>query len=276
MINEILPHSFNVQYNSEASLQPDDYILHYTDHSILLNCAGTTFLPPQWKDVQNSIHKEDCTYLFSLNDKQCFLCPTPSGNNQSPLQYQDINIFRTLPKEIGWICILGFQLHNWYTNHQYCGKCGAPTQLKTSERAIVCSACSTTNYPTISPAIIVAVICNDKLLLARGSHFPEGRYSLVAGYADVGETLEETVAREVKEEVGLDVKNIRYYRNHPWPLSGSLMIGFIAEADDQQPITPDNKEIVEAAWFRRDNLPPHSPHISISGEMIDKFKKGEL
>ena len=123
---------------------------------------------------------------------------------------------------------------------------------------------------------IIAIVCNDKLLLARNANFRGNWYSLIAGYADVGESLEETLAREVKEEVGLDVSNIRYYKSQPWPLSGSMMIGFIAEADDQQPITIDNKEIVEAAWFTRGNLPNHPPTLSIAGEMIEKFENGEL
>ena len=165
---------------------------------------------------------------------------------------------------------------NWYSQNKFCGKCGAGIQQKTDERAIICPDCNTIVYPKISPAVIVAIVCNDKILLARNSNFPEKWYSLIAGYADVGESLEETLVREVKEEVGLDIKNIRYYKSQPWPLSGSMMIGFIAEADDNQFISIDNKEITEAAWFTRENLPEHPSDISIAGEMIDKFERGEL
>jgi len=139
-----------------------------------------------------------------------------------------------------------------------------------------CSSCNTIVYPKISPAIIVAIICKDKILLARNTNFPGAWYSLLAGYADVGETLEETLIREVKEEVGLDVTNIRYYKSQPWPLSGSMMIGFIAKADDSQPICIDGHEIAEAAWFTRYNLPNYPSTLSIAGELIDKFAKGEL
>ena len=99
---------------------------------------------------------------------------------------------------------------------------------------------------------------------------------LHAGYVDVGESFEEALTREVNEEVGLDIKNIRYYKSQPWPVSGSIMIGFIAEADENQPISIDSKEIAEAAWFTRGNLPKHSLNISIAGEMIEQFEKGNL
>jgi NAD+ diphosphatase len=165
---------------------------------------------------------------------------------------------------------------NWYSQNKFCGKCGAKTNSKPDERAIICPVCNTIVFPKISPAVIVAIICDNKILLARNSDFHGDWYSLIAGYADVGESLEETLVREVKEEVGLDIKNIRYYKSQPWPLSGSMMIGFIAEADETQPICIDRKEIAEAAWFTRGHLPKHSSNLSIAGEMIEKFEKGEL
>jgi NAD+ diphosphatase len=171
---------------------------------------------------------------------------------------------------------VGFQLRNWYLQNKFCGKCGSKTKEKQDERAIICPTCHAVVFPQKSPAIIVAIVCNDKILLAHNYNFEENRYSLVAGYVEIGESLEETVKREVKEEVGLDIKNIRYYKSQPWPFSGSMMIGFFAEADDTQPICPDNIEITEAKWFCRGNLPNHPPKISIAGEMIDKFEKGEI
>jgi NAD+ diphosphatase len=122
----------------------------------------------------------------------------------------------------------------------------------------------------------VAIVCNDKILLAHNANFQENWYSLVAGYVDIGESLEETVVREVKEEVGLDIKNIRYYKSQPWPFSGSLMIGFFAEADDTQPISPDYIEITDAEWYSRGSLPNHPTTISIAGELIERFEKGEI
>jgi NAD+ diphosphatase len=166
---------------------------------------------------------------------------------------------------------------NWYSQNRFCGKCGTAMQHRTDERALTCPSCNTSVFPKISPAIIVAIICRDKILLARNSNFPGRWYSLIAGYADIGESLEETLEREVREEVGLNVTNIRYYKSQPWPLSGSMMIGFTAEADDSQKIVIDEREITEASWFTRGSLPEYpSSAISIAGEMIDKFNRGEL
>ena len=277
MIHEIFPHQFDNHFIITDNIAEDDYILHYNEKSLLLKINGDEFQLPTKKDVSDIFDITERTFLFSLNGVRCFLVWNATRLIDDRFVYKEINSFRTLnPREIAWICIVGFQLNNWYLENKFCGKCGTKTAEKPDERAIICPNCSTVVFPKISPAIIVAILCKDKILLAHNSNFEQKRYSLVAGYVDVGETLEETVMREVKEEVGLDVKNIRYYKSQPWAFSGSMMIGFTAEADDTQPIRPDNVEITEADWFSRENLPNHPPKISIAGEMIDKFKKGEL
>ena len=277
MIHEIFPHQFDNHFIITDNIAEDDYILHYNEKSLLLKINGDEFQLPTKKDVSDILNTTERTFLFSLNGVRCFLVWNATRLIDDRFVYKEINSFRTLnPREIAWICIVGFQLNNWYLENKFCGKCGTKTTEKPDERAIICPNCNTVVFPKISPAIIVAILCKDKILLAHNSNFEQKRYSLVAGYVDVGETLEETVMREVKEEVGLDVKNIRYYKSQPWAFSGSMMIGFTAEADDTQPIRPDNVEITEADWFSRENLPNHPPKISIAGEMIDKFEKGEL
>jgi len=277
MIHEIFPHRFNNQFIITDNIAEDDYILHYNEHSVLLKTTGDGLEIPRKKDVSAIYHTIQGTFLFSLNDVYCFLIrEEPTSLNESFI-YKEISFFRFFqPQEIAWVGIVGFQLNNWYLQHKFCGKCGSKTKEKQDERAIICPDCHTTVYPNISPAIIVAIISNNKILLAHNSNFEAKRYSLIAGYVDIGESLEETVRREVMEEVGLEVKNIRYYKSQPWPFSGSMMIGFIAEADDTQPVCPDNIEITEANWFGRGNLPNHPPTISIAGELIEKFEKGEI
>jgi NAD+ diphosphatase len=277
MIHEILPHSFDNRFVICETIGDDDFVLHYNENSLLLKINGNGFELPRKKDISGISDTTEKTFLVKLNDVFCFLLWDKPKTDDNQFVYKEINFFRTFEQpEIAWTSIVGFHLMNWYLQNKYCGKCGSKTKKKLDERALVCTNCNTTVYPQISPAVIVAVIKNDKILLARNSNFTNNWFSLVAGYVDIGESLEETVMREVKEEVGLNVKNIHYYKSQPWPFSGSMMIGFFAEADDKQSICVDNKEITEASWFSRGNLPNHPPNLSIAGEMIEKFEKGEI
>jgi NAD+ diphosphatase len=277
MIQDIFPHRFNNQYLANQSIYEDDYILHYQENTLLLKTQGAELAFPQKKDFPEISAATEAVFLFSLNEVPCFLVWDDLKVDESQFEYKDISFFRTTTqREIGWVSIVGLHLRNWYNQNKFCGKCGSKTQHKNDERAMVCPSCNTVVYPKISPAIIVAIISNDKILLAHNANFAGNWYSLIAGYVDVGETLEETLVREVKEEVGLDVWNIRYYKSQPWALSGSMMIGFIAEADENQAICIDGKEITDAAWFSRGNLPGHPSTISIAGEIIEKFERGEL
>lgn len=277
MIQDIHPHRFSNLYLSNQAINETDYIFHYQGNTILLKTKGDELVLPQKKDFPEISGETDFVFLFSLDEVPCFLVWDEMKVDESQMAFTEISFFRsTTQREIGWVSLVGLHLRNWYQQNRFCGTCGTRTQHKSDERAVVCPACNAVVYPKISPAIIVAILSNDKILLARNSNFVGGWYSLVAGYVDVGETLEETVRREVKEEVGLDVWNIRYYKSQPWELSGSMMIGFIAEADENQPICIDEKEITAAAWFTRENLPNHPLNISIAGEMIEKFERGEL
>jgi NAD+ diphosphatase len=278
MFHEIFPYRFNNQFVAKKEIEEDDFILHYIGNSLLLKMKGDEFEIPRKKDIPGISDTIEYSFLFTLNEVSCFLiwdcCPKI---DDSQFIYKEINFPRTFKQnEIAWIGIVGFQLMNWHTENKFCGKCGSKTKEKTDERAIICPNCNTIVFPKISPAVIVAIVCNNKILLAHNSNFRDNWYSLIAGYADIGESLEEAVVREVKEEVGLDVKNIRYYQSQPWPFSGSMMIGFFAEADNTQTICADNIEITDAAWYSRGNLPNHPTTFSIAGEMIELFEKGEL
>lgn len=277
MIHEILPHQFDNKFQGGLDFSDDDYILYFRDNSVLLKFEDDDFRVPRKKELAGIPSDTKYSFLFTLDKASCFLIWDLQVILPDKFIFKEINFLRTFKKkELAWICMVGYQLMNWYTINRYCGKCGAANIEKNDERALICSTCNTVVFPKISPAIIVAILDKDKILLANNSNFANNWYSLVAGYADIGESLEETVIREVKEEVGIDIKNIRYYKSQPWPFSGSMMIGFIAEADSSQAIQIDNKEITEAAWFSRGNLPNHPTSFSIAGELIEKFEKGEL
>jgi len=161
-----------------------------------------------------------------------------------------------------------WQLLEWDRNHQYCSRCGTRTEPRNDERSRSCPACGFTSYPPVSPAVMILVTRGGTLLLARKPSFPEGRFSALAGFVEPGETLEDTVIRETREEVGVEVRNIRYFGSQPWPFPHSLMIAFTAEYAGGE-IRPDGAEIVEARWFDPSELPKLPPKISISRRLID-------
>ncbi len=158
----------------------------------------------------------------------------------------------------------------WHRMHQFCGQCGSKTAEKKTERARECPSCSGLHFPKISPVIMALVHKGDEILLARGSHFPEGMYSVLAGFVDPSETLEQCVKREVLEEVGLQVENIQYFGSQPWPFPSSLMIGFTCSWESGE-IVKDPLEIEDARWFTKDNLPSLPPKMSLSRILIEHF-----
>lgn len=169
----------------------------------------------------------------------------------------------------------GFQLLHWQRTHQFCGVCAAPTVPKESERALVCPNCGHTAFPRLDPAIIVGVLREDRLLLARNRRFRGNLHSLVAGFVEVGESLEQAVAREVREEVGIAVDRIRYFGSQSWPFPSTIMLGFVARHADGE-LNPDGEEILVADWFPRGQLPEIPGPGSISRRIIDAFQAGEL
>lgn len=158
----------------------------------------------------------------------------------------------------------------WAQNNRFCGRCGKPMELKSDERCFQCSACGFTSYPRISPAVIVSVEKDGKLLLARSGRFPQAMYSVLAGFVEPGETLEECVRREIKEETGIEVKNIQYFKSQPWPYPDSLMIGFTAEYAGGE-LSLDPHELVDAGWYTPEEFPAIPRKISISRALIDHF-----
>lgn len=145
------------------------------------------------------------------------------------------------------------QLLDWQAQHRFCGRCGTPTEARSSEFAMSCPACGLLAYPRLSPAIMVLVRDGERLLLARSPHFKPGIYSALAGFVEPGETLEQCAVREVREEVGIEIANLRYFASQPWPFPSSIMIGFNATAEDGEPVA-DPHEIEDVRWFSRDEV----------------------
>lgn len=160
------------------------------------------------------------------------------------------------------------QLLDWQANHRYCGRCGTPTVIKQDEPAMQCPACGLLAYPRLSPAVMVLVRDGEKLLLARSPHFKPGVYSALAGFVEPGETLEECAVREVREEVGIEIANLRYFASQPWPFPNSLMIAFFADYAGGT-IIPEPGEIEDAGWFQPGELPLLPDPVSIARRLIE-------
>jgi NAD+ diphosphatase len=213
-----------------------------------------------------------CHYLGRFENRCCFTAEAPE--RVEPAGNMKFHTLRELFYRVNdeWFGLAGyaFQIVHFDQTHRYCGRCGNKTEASRSERARVCRACGLVSYPRVSPSMIVAVIREGKILLAQSPRFKGGFYSVLAGFVEPGETLEECVKREVREEVGLDVKNIRYFGSQPWPFPHSLMVGFIADHEKGE-IVPDPNEIADAGWYAADQLPEIPGKISISRRLIDWF-----
>ncbi|MBD2088396.1 NAD(+) diphosphatase [Microcoleus sp. FACHB-1515] len=216
-------------------------------------------------------------YLGQLGDRSCFSAElakdaiAPEGFALLGLR----ELYGSLTEEEFAIAGRAVQIIAWDRTHQFCGHCATPMTQLPDERAKRCPNCGLVNYPRLSPAMIVLVSRGEEILLARAHRFPTGMYSLLAGFVEPGESLEETVVREVREEVGIEVKNIRYFGSQPWPFPNSLMIGFMADYAGGS-IALEEKEIADAKWFHKHNLPPIPPRISIARKLIDAFVFGAI
>lgn len=211
-------------------------------------------------------------HIGAIDGVDCYAAQIGDGNAAPPgWEFRGLrSIFGRLPEPLFRMAILAVHILDWDRASLFCGRCGASLTMRGDLRAKECSACKRLVFPRISPAIIVAIERGDRLLLARSARFAQELYSVLAGFVEPGETLEEAVYREVKEEVGITVKNIRYVGSQPWPFPDSLMVGFTADHESGE-IVIDGEEIVDARWFTVDQLPSIPGPISIARRLIDTF-----
>ncbi|GAB6906359.1 NADH pyrophosphatase [Desulfosarcina cetonica] len=233
---------------------------------------GTCGIPEARRLAADGIVPARQIFLGYLGDSACYAAELePDTTPPAPYAWMDLRaLMNTIGDELFWIAGRANHLMDWDRSHRFCGRCGQPTVDKPDERAKHCPACGLINYPRLSPAVIVAVLKGDRLLLARNKRFRGAFYSVLAGFVEPGETLEQCVMREIREEVGIAVKNIRYFGSQPWPFPNSLMVGFVADYAGGE-ITVDNVELMEAAWFTATDLPQVPPRISIARQLIDWF-----
>lgn len=220
----------------------------------------------------STIPGDAACYIGTLGGRACYCAdlgspPAPDGYRLVSLRkvyaFSDDDMRRALA--------YARQIHDLNLNFRFCGRCGSPTRLKRREHARICPDCGLLQYPRISPAVIMSVEKGDRILLARGVRFPDKKmFSVLAGFVSPGETLEECVCREVLEETGIHVKNVRYVASQPWPFPDSLMIGFTSQYESGD-IRIEPEEIVEADWFHPDRLPKIPAEFSLAGRLIREF-----
>ena len=215
-------------------------------------------------------------YLFRMQGENYFLWTDSAPTIPEGFAFEPVRQLRQLQsKEVCFAVMTGWHLYNWYRVNRLCGCCGTPTEHDSKERMLCCPNCGHMIFPKISPAVIVAVTNGDRLLLSKYAGRAYTRYALLAGYTEIGETVEQTVHREVMEEVGLRVKNLRYYKSQPWGVDGNILMGFFCDVDGSDTIHIDESELSMAAWYPRHDLPAKDDGISLTREMIRIFEEGK-
>lgn len=280
MIQDIGQHVYDRAYSLRAA-EEEDYALCYRGSKVLLRRMGEqAWALPRFADFPEAL-RPDMTaarHFFGLDGAGCYLCDPDPAEDKVPegWEYCSYQTLRTVrPMEVAFAAITGAQLDRWYKSRVYCGRCGAKLEPSQIERAMNCPVCGLIEYPKISPAVIVAVTDGDKLLLTRYAGRPYRGLALIAGFVEIGETLEDTVRREVLEEVGLHVKNIRYYKNQPWSFTDTLLTGFYCDLDGEAEISLDRNELCEGMWLHRSEIPERENDVSLTAEMIEMFRIGE-
>ena len=218
-------------------------------------------------------------YLFSLDGHGVYHA---QGEHVEPLEGYAYKTLREIryelqgPQELMYAAYTAWHLIRWYEDNHFCGRCGHLMAYAADERALECDDCGHVIYPRINPAVVVGVINGDSILLTKYANRSMSFYALVAGFVEIGETLEECVAREVMEETGLKVKNIRYYKSQPWGSVQDLIVGFYCEVDGDTTIRMDKSELKEALWMKREDIQGQTDDWSLTNQMMMKFKEGDI
>ena len=275
MIQDISPSRLDNSYRNAAPEERDRILIFDGEGRVLARVADGKAEFARARDTRAF------TYLFSIDDEQYFLASPeatgdPEGAPRDGFDYLSVRDLRSscAGKEL-FAAYTAWHLWRWYMDNVRCGRCGKPLELHPAERAMKCPDCGNVIYPRINPAVIVGVIKGDSMLITR-YRTGYGHNALVAGFTEIGETLEETVAREVMEETGVRVKNITYYKSQPWGIAQDILTGFYCEADGDGEITMDQGELRFAEWVKRGEIELQPEDISLTNEMMRMFKEGKV
>ena len=276
MIQDILPHKLDNQFRPGQMPEDGDSVFLFSGEDVLGRITEDGISFPRAGDLS------DCRgliYLFDVDGERYFLMRgeirnVPDGYEFIPLR--SLRRRNAPSKHLIFAAITARHLNDWYRTVRFCGCCGQRLRASETERAMVCPSCGQVFYPRINPAVIVGVTHGDQLLLTRYAGRRLSSYALVAGFTEIGETLEETVAREVMEETGLAVTNIRYYKSQPWGYAADILTGYYCDVAGDPTIRMDANELKEAVWMARADIPGQADDFSLTNEMMCAFRDGKV
>lgn len=310
MIQDIWPKHLDNQYKN-LKPGNGDTVFYFQGSSLLARPSGhfnsqnpeeNVLIYPQYDEFVQGIKSSygdkavdnfEFIYLLSIDEEHFFLARktgslergTFLGEMADSAVHKDMYSFvrgyefigvdsfrKAQPREHAYAAITAFHLYGWYRDNHFCGRCGKPLKHDDKQRMLRCDCCKNMVFPKICPAVIVAVTDKDRILLTKYAGRIYRNYALIAGFTEIGETTEETVSREVMEEVGVKVKNITYYKSQPWGLSGSQLLGYFCELDGDDTITLEEDELSVGTWVKADDIDVIDDHISLTREMIEKFR----
>ena len=306
MIQDIAPKIMHNQFRDYGpeQMKNEDTAFVFEGRNVLCHVdeqAGISF-PKAGELLAAGASREHFRYLFSIDDRPFWLfssfeedadarsvlaglkakscdpgsCASEHAEDAGEYSVETLRVLRrTKPKEECYAGETAYHLYVWYRDNSFCGRCGEHLEYSHKERAMICPSCGNVVYPKIAPAVIVGILnsSGDKIVMTRYAGREYKGHALVAGFCEIGETAEDTVRREVLEEVGLHVRNIRYYKSQPWGFDSNLLFGYYCTADEDEPIHMDDGELAKAVWVSRDEIGEEERNLSLTAEMIMHFKE---
>lgn len=276
MIQDIFPHRFNNAYQQKRPAD-NSRILGFCDRTVYLsNQDGIRFLTfKEWQDYNRRIGRSmpSFVYLFTIENEDYFLTDIHKEDKIGDFRFYKMFDIRSMrPMESVFAATTAFHLYQWYRDNQFCGRCGKKLIHSEKLRMMQCPCCANMVFPKIAPAVIVGVTNGDRILMTKYAGREYKRYALIAGFTEIGETVEETVQREVMEEVGLKVKKIRYYKSQPWGFDSNLLLGFFCELADEHEICLDREELSLAEWVDYHDILDDPEKLSLTHNMMEYFR----
>lgn len=275
MIQDIQPHVLKNEFVPDAGAREDGLLFLFDGDRVLCAIEGGAVRIP--RVGQLPVKAEELRFLFRLDGAPCYMGMGDMGGAPAGWAWTQVRALRREaggPREIIFAAWTAWQLYRWYRDNRFCGRCGQKTRPAEDERALVCDRCQRRVYPRLNPAVIVGVTHGDEIVVTRYRGRDISYQALVAGFVEIGETLEQTVAREVMEETGLRVENIRYYKSQPWAIADDLLAGFFCDAAGSTEIKMDEVELKEALWVRREDVVGQPNDYSLTNEMMMVFREG--